>query len=469
MFFTIVKKEILLNLVSFRFIISIALLFVLIVGSLQIMAVNYGRRLDDYSTAVQMHNDDLSKTNSRPQFEAFGVTKDPRPSLLGIFTIGLEQQMNRSFMVPGFAMSTKQQGGDNGRLLYAISKLAGIQPEGSKYSNPIFSLFQPPDFIYIVNIVLSLLAILFSFDCIAGEKENQTLKLMLTNSLPRDTVLISKWVGGTLSILIPFVLSFALGVLLVVARPNVAFAGGAAIRILILLGLSMVYIAVFFLIGMVFSTFSARASTALILSLFAWVFFVLVVPNVAPVISRMVVPLKPSGAIIRESERIQTEMEHDVWKKRDNKEEQREAREKMTEELPGKISAIEDQWLRGLDHQVKIAMNVSRISPSAAYVLAASSVSGTGVTDYYKLRDETLRYRSMLGDTRDKFLTDDNTKIIPGLYIKIVNDLVPAFQDRRLELSESINNSLTDMAILIVYVIVLFMIAFLKFLNYDVK
>lgn len=467
MFFQIVKKEMLLNLVSFRFIISVVLLFVLIVGSLQIMAVNYGRRLADYSAGTEMHDSDLAKINSRPQFEAFGVTKEPRPSLLGIFAIGLEPQMSRSFGVPGYAMSAPD--GGRGRGFYAASKLAGVQPEGSKYSNPIFTLFQPPDFIYIVNIVLSLLAILFSFDSIAGEKENQTLKLMLVNSLPRDTVLISKLIGGSLSILIPFAFSFIIGALLVVARANISFTGEAGIRILMLFGLSMIYIAVFFLIGMVFSTFSARSSSALILSLFAWVIFVLVVPNVAPVISRMVVPLKPSGAIIREGERIESEMTRDLWKKRGNEKEFHEARKKMMDELPSKIRALEDRWLRGLNRQVRLAMNISRLSPSADFIFGAASVSGTGIDDYYKQRDEILRYRQALGDTRDKFITDDNSKIIPGLYIKVDTAQVPVFQDKRLELAESINNSLVDFAILVVYLIILFMIAFLKFLNYDVK
>jgi ABC-type transport system involved in multi-copper enzyme maturation permease subunit len=46
---------------------------------------------------------------------------------------------------------------------------------------------------------------------------------------------------------------------------------------------------------------------------------------------------------------------------------------------------------------------------------------------------------------------------------------VPIFEDRRLDLNSSISVALVDFAILAVYLVVLFMIAFLKFLNYDVK
>ncbi len=467
MLFQIIRKEILLNLVSFRFVISVALLFVLIVGSLQIMAINYSRRLDDFSVGSEMHATDLASINNRMQFEAFGVTKDPRPTLLGIFSIGLDSQMGRSVMIPGYAMPSENRNG--GRILYMVSKLVGIQPEGSKYSNPIFTLFQPPDFVYVINIVISLLAILFAFDCISGEKENQTLKLMLTNSIPRDIILIGKWIGGTISIIVPFVLSFMIGILTVVVRPNMSFAGDAGVRILLILLVSMLYIAVFYLIGMVFSTFAARSSTALITSLFAWVFFVLIMPNLAPVISRQFVPIKTSDSIVRESERMESEMMHDIWNKKRDEKEQQEMFKKMKKELPDKIQALEGQWLRGLENQVKLAMNVSRVSPSSAYIYASASLAGTGIADYQKLRDEILRYRQQLGDTRKDFVVDDKSKPIPMLYVKVDQSKVPLFEDRRLDIASSVNNAIVDFAVLAVYLVILFMIAFLKFLNYDVK
>ena len=467
MLFHIMKKEMLLNLVSFRFIISIILLFILVVGSMNIMAVNYSRRLQDYSVSADMHATDLASTNSRPQFEAFGVTKDPRPALLGIFSIGLDPQMGRSINIPGYAMPSEQRG--NGRIVFSISKLAGVQPEGSKYSNPIFNLFQPPDFVYIVNIVLSLLAILFAFDCISGEKENQTLKLMLTNSIPRDIILFGKWIGGTLSILIPFVFSFMVGMLTLLVRPNINLTSDAGARIMIMVGLSMLYITVFFLIGMVCSTFSARSSTALITSLFVWVFFVLVVPNIAPVISRQFVAIKSSDSIVRESERIESDEMHKIWNGQGSDDEKHKRWESLRNELPKKIAALEDSWLRRLENQVSLAMNISRISPSAAFVYASSAIAGTGVGDYKKSRDEVLRYRELLGENRRNFLLDDKTKPIPMLYINIDLSKVPVFEDRRLDLTSSISSALVDFAILAVYLVVLFMIAFLKFLNYDVK
>jgi len=465
MLFTIIKKEILLNLVSFRFMVSVVLLSVLIVGSMQIMAINYSRRLEDYSMGVQMHKNDMANISTRPEFEAFGVTKDPRPPMLGIFAIGLEKQMSRSFMIPGYSMTRE---GEGGRVVYSTSKLIGIMPEGSKYSNPVFTLFMPPDFIYIINIVLSLLALLFSFDCISGEKEDQTLKLMLTNSVPRDVILFGKWIGGTISIMLPFLAAFSLGILLVVLRKDVSFTGEAPVRIALILGASMLYIAVFFLLGLLFSAFTERSSTSLILSLFAWVFFVLVIPNISPVIARQIVPLKTPDQIVRESERIEEDLRHEAMKEQ-NEEKRKELWEKMKEDVPKKVRALEERWLNGLQRQTAMAANISRISPSANYVYITTSVAGTGLADYIKQKEEIFRYRSDLSSARNKFLKSDKSKPIPVLYVKIDQDKVPVFQEKGIEWSDSVNNVIWDFVILFAYLAVFFMVTFIRFLNYDVK
>jgi len=459
MLFTVIRKEILLNLVSFRFQVSVVLLAVLVIGSMLMMTANYTRRVAEYSD---------KRMNTRPEFEAFGVTKDPKPTLLGIFSIGLEKQMSRSVMIPGFAMGGDDRG-DPRRSMYATSKLIGIMPEASKYSNPIFTLFMPPDFVYVVNIVLSLLALLFSFDTICGEKEDQTLKLMLTNSVPRDVVLLGKWIGGTISILFPFVVSFGLGILLVSLNPSIAFTDEAVTRIILIFFASMMYISVFFLMGMVFSVFTSRSSTSLILSLFAWVFFVLVIPNLAPVIARQVVPMKTSDQIVLQAENMSREMEGRIRDLPPNDEGRKKKIERIRKELPEKIRELENLWLNALERQTNLAMNISRISPSADFIYILASLSGTGVQDYNKQREEIFRYRDYLAQRRDKFLKNDNSKPIPMLYIKVDTEKVPEFRNRRLDIDASFNNIISDFAILFIYLAIFFQISFIKFLNYDVK
>ena len=53
------------------------------------------------------------------------------------------------------------------------------------------------DWAFIIGYVLSLIALLFTFDAVSSERERGTLRLMLANSVPRHTILIGKFLGGT--------------------------------------------------------------------------------------------------------------------------------------------------------------------------------------------------------------------------------------------------------------------------------
>ena len=59
--------------------------------------------------------------------------------------------------------------------------------------------------------VISLIALLFASDVISGEKESGTLRAMLANRLPRDSILMGKIGGGFLALWMPFLLAFLLG------------------------------------------------------------------------------------------------------------------------------------------------------------------------------------------------------------------------------------------------------------------
>ena len=74
------------------------------------------------------------------------------------------------------------------------------------------------DFLFIVGTVFSLLALLFTCDAVAGEKEAGTLRINLSNPLPRDVFLWSKLIGGYIVFVVPFLVSFLLGLLLLVGQ-----------------------------------------------------------------------------------------------------------------------------------------------------------------------------------------------------------------------------------------------------------
>ncbi len=138
-----------------------------------------------------------------------------RPAPLSIFTQGFESALPRYY-------EFTQDGVRAGRVRRATT-------------NRILSVQGKVDFVFLVQMVISLIALLFAGDVISGEKESGTLRAMLSNRLPRDYVLIGKIGGGSLAALDPFLLAFLLGTLVLLSGSFPLFAGDTPARILIVL------------------------------------------------------------------------------------------------------------------------------------------------------------------------------------------------------------------------------------------
>ncbi|MFO7733941.1 MAG: ABC transporter permease subunit, partial [Candidatus Aminicenantes bacterium] len=172
---TIVRKEILSNLLSYKFTVVVLLTVVLVATSFFVMARDYKERLADYQLI-------------RPEPGAPIAILPPNP--LSIFARGLEEAMTRSFEVGPVGIDVRA---------------------GQSSGNVIFSFFPTPDFVHIIKVVLSLVALLLGFDAVSREKEAGTLKLALSNAVSRSSLLLGKWTGNFLSLAVPFLLVTGLG------------------------------------------------------------------------------------------------------------------------------------------------------------------------------------------------------------------------------------------------------------------
>ena len=79
--------------------------------------------------------------------------------------------------------------------------------------------------IYIVRIVLSLVAVLLTYDAISGEREQGTLKLILSNGVPRSTILLSKCIGGYVTLILPFLVPVLIALLILTMSESISFTG----------------------------------------------------------------------------------------------------------------------------------------------------------------------------------------------------------------------------------------------------
>jgi ABC-type transport system involved in multi-copper enzyme maturation permease subunit len=254
------KKDFLTNLLSARFVISFILCLVLIPFSILINISQYQDRAAQYR---------IDRDAAEKRVQQVRVYSKLRPEVvippapLSVFSKGVSGQVGNR---------VKIWLGDKPMLA------AGKTEAGD---NPFLASFFSVDFADIAAIIFSLLALIFSYDALTREKEDGTLRLQMSNSLGRSTLLAGKILGIVLTLLPILAFSYLLSVVLILFSRNISFTAAEWGRIALLFAASLLYLTVFVFIGLLVSSRSRTSVTSLVLCLFLWVLFVFLVPNVS--------------------------------------------------------------------------------------------------------------------------------------------------------------------------------------------
>ena len=456
MFMTLLVRELRAHLLTYRFALSCCLLFVLLVGSATILGVNYDRRLDAFTETQLAREQKLAEATDFRTLRWQGTQQEKPPNPLSVFTVGLERELSRSVTIASRDEPTL------GR---------------SKFANPLFVLFPAPDFLYIVNIIGSLLAILFAFNAISGDHEDGTLRLVMSHPVPRHVVLLAKWAGGYLALMLPLVASAVIGLLMATMTTSFSLRGSDVPAFMGMLGVAALYLSVFFTLALAASVHTRRSSTSLVVSFLIWVVWVLAIPNVAPIVARAVVQVPSAGSIASERSAIRRAAFSSMRRTRGMDRDQRDAlREEAEAKQAKETSALMADFTRRLQAQVEAGTTMARLSPSASYVYATASLAGAGLAEFSALRVYIDRYRAEFADALDR-IESDRRRQVQGiedreerdeiLEAPIDPDDIPVFSPPRVPLAQVMADGQTDILLLVMLNGVFFLIAYLGFLRYD--
>lgn len=457
----IIRKEILSNILSMRFGVTFLLFIVLIFTSIYVTTNEHKMEVSQHGSRVRLYNESLD--------EALAEEDDDR-------------RHDRVFHDEG-----KKEAVPIAELAWLGQGLQSALPAGIVFDrhrshnidrgstrNPLMGLLPAPDFVYIVNVVLSLLAILFMFDSVCGEKEMGTLRLMLSNSVPRYEVLLGKWLGGFAVLMVPFLIATAGGLVYAWAVGVLVADTDNLVRIAVLVFLAACYIAVFFNLSLFISVTTHNSATALLVCLLVWVVFVLVVPNMAPVTAKILAPTPSLKKIEAEKRAVADEIR--IQKRRlavtSGELGYGDAMKRKQEKLDDKLEREQRRWDSYYDNarrkQFDLAQTLGRISPSSSWVFAATSLTNTGPQFYHRLesavKQTTKAFSDLHNSLRERRGGPGNS--ITGDQLR---DQLPRLSLTTTGLEESIKDSLLDILLLLMLNVVFFMLAFLFFLRYDVR
>jgi ABC-type transport system involved in multi-copper enzyme maturation permease subunit len=93
---------------------------------------------------------------------------------------------------------------------------------------------------------------LLAYDAVSGEREQGTLRLMLSGTAARYQVLLGKLLAGLLVLVVAVAIAFALGLVILLCLPMVELTGSDWIRIGLMFLASLVFIATMYNLGLLF-------------------------------------------------------------------------------------------------------------------------------------------------------------------------------------------------------------------------
>ena len=253
---TLIVRELLNNLMTFRFAAVALITLLLVVANTVVLTQDYEQRLESYNDAIKKHHQDLR--NSKTYSTAY-LFIDRAPNPLSIFNVGLDKRLGNLIGIYHGFMPT----------------LWDTQMHGT--DNPFIAFFSSIDIVFVFEVILSLMGLIFAYDAIAGERERGTLRLVLAQPIGRGQILLAKYISAMACLLVPLILSLLFALLLLTR--SIPLSTADFLRIAGIVLTSFAYLSLFYLIGLLISVATRRTGTALMLAMFVWGFLILVYPN----------------------------------------------------------------------------------------------------------------------------------------------------------------------------------------------
>ena len=467
MLWTMIRKEWVRNLLELRFMVCALLCIFLAIVSVVVLRADLAAKRVDFNTNREIYRQQAEEYGSYRDLDRLGVRVDRPPQNFQVLFFGMEKTLDRTASISGDFMP-------------------GF--EGDLNTNPMVLMFPVADLLFVVGVVLSLLAFFISYDAVSGERESGTLKLLMSYSVPRDTVILAKWVGGYMSLALPFLVALMISALIISLSADIPFTGDDWEAFALSGVVSLMLIGVMFSIGLLVSVRASHSSTAILSLLALWVLLALVLPNAGPYIAEIVAPVPDVGEVersIAEKTKGLNDQYRAQWRGRGRRSmrnmsdaERQDFRKKMMvarDELQAGINKATEEIIsdfeRQLRWQVDIARNLSRLSPVAAYVYANTDIGETGVRHEQQLANGLRRYqREFARYVEEKTAASGGGGGFWGGSADedySIDDM-PVFTSRQESLEGRLAARTTDVLLLGVFAILFFMIAFVSFLRTDI-
>jgi ABC-type transport system involved in multi-copper enzyme maturation permease subunit len=493
---TIAAKEMLDQVSSPKFVFLFVVATMLIVFSLYTGSSGYLGARTEYQSTDALSRRELENRRDYNEVAQFGVKVARRPPALSAVAGGVSSALGRSARVR-----------------------PDQQPEIAPpplADTPVLAVLGELDLSVVVRVFLSLFVLLLTYNAVAGEKESGTLKAVLANPVPRTRLLLGKMLGLFGVFLMATAAPAVIGLLIMKVGFGIELTGGEWLRLALIGASAGLYLLALFAIGMLVSTSTTRSAVAFLVLLLVWVAFVEVIPKSSPMIAGQLRPAPSYASLQSERDRLQAGFQQSFFQvmsaavaraggfgASDMTPEEAQRRQAMIDsamsrgrdslqaDLATRQAALDEEYRNKQDAMTRLALFLSRLSPAAAMSHAVETMAGTDFDMHRRWRDQLLAYRGGLeaflkskgvsgGGFRMVVRTSQRTSggrtssdiRIGGPSSEDTHlDLaaMPTFSARPESFAAALGRAAPDLVVMALWAAAALLLAFWKFLRYDVR
>ena len=475
----IVKRELIDHLLSLRFGLALVLTVgLMVLNALSFVGGSYEFRRDHYLQQVQAEQE-IGRNNAQR----------------GLWKLILDGGQNYIYKKPSPLMFCAT--GSNDALPERLWTQGGESTfNGTKFYSPFVLIYwdiidiwapkasqlletQAIDWIFIIGVLLSLMALLFTFDAFIGEKERGTLKLVMAQSLPRHTLLLGKFLGVMLALAIVLSLAIVVNLLIVLALSQVNLGLVEAGRLVGIVGLSLLYLACFVGLGLWVSIRSSTTRSSLVGVLLLWTCGALLWPATGGALAaRVLVSEFEEELTLGWGFANNNTPAHQKLLRLKSRLRNRDLRKpEQVRQLADAQRAVrqfhqdrEDRFLAYSLGEVENARHIVRLSPTGCFQYGMEALAGTGLARHRSFVEQVRTYvqqfeQTMLNLDRDDPKSMHIHLVAQGLSKqKIDPDTLPVFTEDMSAIT-LLRHAVVDVIGLFFFAILTYMLAYRSWLR----
>jgi len=462
---TVFRREVLNNLYSLRFLLSLALLIgVFVAGTVSFLNSQAAALADDrQSRAAEL---EVMKSQAARNATELAVKRH---------TYVLQPRAS------AFITDAKEKYLPNAIVFSAWNVFSFQNRSGS--ANPFLNKSDEPNWAFIAAVIASFVALLFTFDAVSGEKETKTLALALANPVSRGTLLFGKYLSAVVSVmavLLAGVLVSFLMLLLLGPAANPSALAAETAGFLVVAGLLT---ATFCALGLFSSVVAPNSNVSLLLALTFWLAFVVIIPNSAVFVAKNFYPIESSEAVQRKVDQAFEDLNRNAppgsWTMNSGNPflPQHELRAALQMKRMQAEKEIRDAYFVEMFHQFESARLATALSPVSLFEYMTEAVAAGGYIRFRKGWNDMHVFQSQFLNVFKALDAADSdsphwynpNEDVSTTRKPVAFEKIPQFVEMPMSFGERALPVLKYLMMAVFYSCAVFLVTYVLFVRYDVR